>query len=184
MQGNFDQPPIVIYTSALKSLSLMTACGLAAAFCWFDLSLGSSYTTRAASGLVAFGLGVPYYGWLFLSPNTLIVSPEGVALKTRWRNLRWSWNEVSRFRALGVHIATWHIGFDLREPPAGPRTFAQYCVSYAGADDSLGSGWEMSAGRLADLLNLARARWLTRPVAQQSARQNDQAREVFRTSEA
>ena len=159
MQGNLDQPPVVICSSALKSFALMTACGLAAAFCWFDLSLGPASSTHAASGLVAFGLGVPYYAWLFLSPNTLTLSPEGLVLKTRWRSARWPWEAVSRFRAIQVHLATQQVGFDLRQAPEGARSFMQYYVGYAGADDSLGGGWEIGAARLAELITQARARW-------------------------
>jgi hypothetical protein len=158
MQGNLEQPPIIIYSSAQKSLALMVGCGLAAAMCWFDLSLSAS-ATRAASGLVAFGLGMVYCAWLFLSPNVLTLSPAGLILQTRWRNARWSWDQVSHFRALRVHIASSYIGFDLAEQSSEPVSFTQYYVRYAGANDSLGGGWEIGARQLADLLNSARAHW-------------------------
>src|SRR6202034_3880068 len=112
-----------------------------------------------ASGLVAFGLGVVYYAWLFLSPNVLTLSPAGLILQTRWRNARWSWDQVSHFCALRVHIASSYIGFDLSEQSSEPVSFTQYFVRYAGANDSLGGGWEIGARQLADLLNSARAHW-------------------------
>jgi hypothetical protein len=162
MQGTFDQPPVVIKSSALKSFALMAGSALVAAFCWFDLSLNPS-ASHAASGLVAFGLCVPYYAWLFLSPNVLTLSPDGLTLLTRWRSTRWSWDEVTHFRVISVHIASRHVGFDVTGQPSGPvswaQSYMQYYVGYADADDSLGCGWEMSTGQLADLLNAARARW-------------------------
>lgn len=159
MRGNLDRPPIVIYSSALKSFALMVGCALAAAFCWFDHSLDPS-ATHAASGLVAFGLGAPYYAWLYLSPNVLTISSNGLTLQTRWRRAGWSWDQVSHFRALRVHIASRHVGFDLAEQSPGSISFMQYYVRYAGADELLGGGWEIGANQLADLLNAARARWL------------------------
>src|ERR1700678_5300 len=122
MQGSLDQPPIIVNSSAQKSCALMVGCGLAAAYCWFDLSLSAS-ATRAAGGLVAFGLGVLYYAWLFLSPNVLTLSQDGLILQTHWRSARWSWDQVSHFRAIRVHIASWHIGFDLDEQSPGPISF-------------------------------------------------------------
>jgi hypothetical protein len=166
MRGNLDQPPIVICSSALKSFALMVGCGLAAVFCWFDLSLSPS-ATHATSGLAAFGLGVPYYAWLFLRPNVLTLSPDGLALRTRWRSARWSWDQVSHFRALRVHIASRFVGFDFAEQSPGPVSFMQYYVHYAGADDSLGGGWETGPTQLAELLNAARARWLAANNAQE-----------------
>jgi hypothetical protein len=161
MQGSLDQPPIVIRSSTLKSFSLMAGCALIAAFSWLEMSISPS-SSHAASGFVAFGLAVPYYAWLLLSPNVLTLSPEGLELKTRWRKARWSWQEVSRFRVVPVHILSRHIGFDLAEAPAGSGSFMQYYVGYAGADDSLGGGWELDPAGLADLLNQAQTRWAPR----------------------
>jgi hypothetical protein len=158
MQGNLDQPPIVIYTSALKSGALMIGCAAVAAFCWFLLSLNPP-AAHADSGLVAFGLAVPYYGWLFVSPNVLTLSPDGLTLKTRWRKAEWSWDQVSHFRAVRVQIASQHVAFDLEEGSSGPSSYMQWYVRYAGADDSLGGGWELGATELAALLNSARDRW-------------------------
>jgi len=158
MQGSLDQPPIVIQTSALKIGGLTLGCALVAALCWFLLSLIPP-APHALSGLVAFSLAVPYYGWLFLSPNVLAIAPDGVTLKARWRKAHWPWDQVRNFRAVRVHIATKHIAFDLAEGSTGPSSYMQYYVRYAGADDSLGGGWEMDSGELAALLNAARQRW-------------------------
>lgn len=169
MQGTLDQPPVVIKSSALKSFALMAGSASVAAFCWFDLSLDPS-ASHAASGLVAFALCVPYYAWLFLSPNVIALSPDGLTLRTRWRSTRWSWSEVTHFRVISVHIASRHVGFDVVGQSPGPvswvQSYMQFYVGYAGADDSLGAGWEIGAGRLADLLNAARARWAPFPGGQ------------------
>ena len=161
MQGSLEQPPIVIQTSGLKIGGLAVGCALVAAFCWFLLSLDPP-ATHADSGLVAFGLAVPYYGWLFVSPNVLTLSPDGLALKTRWRKASWSWDQVSHFRAVRVQIANQHVGFDVEEGAPAQTSYMQWYVRYAGADDSLGGGWELGAAELAALLNCARERWKTR----------------------
>ena len=86
----------------------------------------------------------------------LTLSPEGLVWRSRLRSTRWSWRDTSRFRPIRVHIAGRRVGFDLADPPDGPKTYTQYYVSYAGADHSLGGGWEIGPERLADLLNAAR----------------------------
>jgi hypothetical protein len=159
MQGSLDQPPIVICTSAVKSGALMIGCAAAAALCWFLLSWQPLATTHADSGLVAFGLAVPYYGWLFVSPNVLTLSPDGLTVKTRWRKAEWSWDQVSNFRAVRVGIYSQQVAFDLEEGAPAPAWFMQYYVRYAGADDSLGGAWELDPAELAGQLNSARERW-------------------------
>lgn len=159
MQGSLDQPPIVIQTSALKTGALMIGCAAVAVLCWFLLSWNPPANSHADSGLVAFGLAVPYYGWLFVSPNVLTLSPDGLTLKTRWRQAQWSWDQVSNFRAVRVQIANQHVAFDIEEGTPAPSSYMQWYVRYAGADDSLGGGWELDPAALADLLNSARERW-------------------------
>jgi hypothetical protein len=159
MQGSFEQPPIIIRTSMSRSLVLMFGCGLATAFCGLALSVGPSVSSRALGGVLAFGLGVPYFAWKTISPDVLTLSRDGIEWRSRWKTTHWSWREASHFRAVRIHIASKAVAFDLTDGTSAPKSYTNYYVSYSGADASIGGGWEIDAPALADLLNDAHARW-------------------------
>lgn len=160
MQGSLDYPPIVIRSSAFRSILIMIGCATVAAFGYLLIAMDPSGSSRAWGALVGFGLGVPYFAWKALIPDTLTLSREGMEWRSRWKTTRWSWRDVSRFRAVRIHIASEAVAFDLADGVTAPKTYTNYYVSYAGADASLGIGWELGATALADLLNTARARWV------------------------
>lgn len=162
MQGSLDQPPIVLRTSVLKAGLLMIGSGIAAFFCGSLITM-TPPPSRALSGLVAFGLAAVYFAWRLVCPNILTLSPEGLAWQSPFRTTRWAWRDVSRFRAIQVHIFSQHVGFDVADGVPGPMSFTQYYVRYAGADNSLGGSWEVSARALAEILNAAQARWADGP---------------------
>jgi len=159
MQGSFDQPPIIIRSSTWKNGLLMIGSGMVALFSGFLMTINPSPPSQAPGGLIAFGLSALYFAWRMISPNILTLSPEGSIWQSPFRTTRWAWQQVSRFRAIRVHIFSQHVGFDVADGALGPMSFTQYHVRYAGADDSLGGRWEVSARALVEILNSARARW-------------------------
>jgi len=92
-----------------------------------------------------FGLGIIYFGWQLIDPNMMIFGRDGFTWKTSFGRRHWSWNEVSNFRPM-----PWgQLGWDVDDKSQG----------------TFGFGWEMSARKLAELLNTARSRWLNETSA-------------------
>lgn len=159
MEGSLETPPVVI-TLSIPQAFLQTAGFAAVALLCFLVVIGDpSPGGHFVSGFVAFTLAALWYAWRMLKPDTLTLSPDGLVWQSRLHTTRWAWRDVERFRAIRVHIFSKRVGFDRISGPMGPKTYTQYYVSYAGADDGLGGGWEIPPEALADLLNAARAKW-------------------------
>ena len=44
-----------------------------------------------------FGLGIAYFGWQLIDPNTVVLAPDGFTWKTSFKSRHWAWNDVSNF---------------------------------------------------------------------------------------
>jgi hypothetical protein len=120
--------------------------------------------TMAWLATIFFGAGIPIFGWRFLRPDVLILTPEGISWRSVVRSAQWTWDDVENFRAYaptGKTISK-HLGFDFTESYHAKRGGSRGIVkAITSVDGSLGTGWELSAADLADLLNKARVRWAT-----------------------
>jgi hypothetical protein len=123
MHGSFDAPPIIIHTSRTANLIGFAICAVMACF-----------------RIYIFGLGIAYFGWQLIDPNTVILAPDGFTWKTSFKSRHWAWNEVSNFRPMQWGQLGWDIDGQ--------------------SHSSFGFGWEMSARKLTELLNTARSHWL------------------------
>ncbi len=153
MQGSLGQPPIIIRLSrATTALMLIIDVGFVA----LGVMMARDPEEIAVVGyLIAglFALGIPIFVWRLVRPDTMTLTPDGITWHNVFRTDRWAWSEVQDFHAY--------------TPPG--RTIAKYVGfvftgSGAPGEDpntgSFGTGWELSAADLADLLNQARVQWL------------------------
>jgi len=123
MQGTLDTPPIIIRTSRTANLIGFIIC---AAMAYFRIYI--------------FWLGLIYFGWQLIDPNTLKLAPDGFSWRTSFGRRHWAWKEVTNFRPM-----PWgQLGWDVEGK----------------SHSSFGFGWEMSARKLTDMLNSARSHWL------------------------
>jgi hypothetical protein len=127
MQGSLDQPPVVIRISRIGSLIGFVLCAVMMHF-----------------RIYLFGIGLLYFGWQLLDPNTITLAPEGLGWRTSFGRRHWAWNQISNIRAL---------------------PWGQFGWDVDGKSQSIfGFGWETGTRKLADLMNAARARWSAQPA--------------------
>jgi hypothetical protein len=124
MQDGLDAPPIVIRTSRTANLIGFSVCAALALF-----------------KIYIVGLGVIYFGWQLIDPNTLILAQDGFTWKTTFGHQHWAWDQVSNFRPMPGGQLGWDVD--------------------GKSHRSFGFGWEKSTHSLAELLNIARSRWLS-----------------------
>src|SRR5580692_6824008 len=149
MEDSLETPPVVIAASV--PLAFLQTCGFAAAalLCFLLLIGDPQAPASAVSGFIVFTLAALWFAWRMLRPDTLTLAPDGLVWQSRLGATRWAWRDIDRFRALRVHLFGRRVGFDRVDGrPAGRQSFTQYYVSYAGADDGLGGGWEIGPERL------------------------------------
>jgi hypothetical protein len=122
MQGNLGEPPVIIRISRVASLIGFALCALMVHF-----------------GVYLFGIGLIYFGWQLLDPNTITIDPDGLGWKTTFRRKHWAWDQVCNIR---------------------PLPWGQFGWDVNGKTHSIfGFGWEMSTRKIVELLNGARSRW-------------------------
>jgi len=115
-------------------------------------------------GAAFFGVGIPIFAARFLRPDTLEVGPSGLVWRNLFRSTSFRWHDVRDFRPYRPtsKIRSPHIGFDFADDykpeERGSRAVVRQLTGVAG---SLGGGWELDAADLANLLNAARARWVS-----------------------
>jgi len=83
MQGNLDEPPVVIRISRIASLIGFVLCAVMVHF-----------------RIYLFGIGLIYFGWQLLDPNMITIAPDGLGWKTTFRRQHWAWNQVCNFRPM------------------------------------------------------------------------------------
>jgi len=160
MQGNIDSPPIILVTARWKYFLLLIMClGLA----WMCFSFAAQAAQkRLYIGAALFGLGAPVMLWRILVPERLEMSPAGLAWFTGRKTMTYGWREFAGFRAFrpsSRSLTKSFVGFDYvpDHPKRGRLTALNHVL--AGVDGSFGGQWEMSADKVAALLNDARLKW-------------------------
>jgi hypothetical protein len=122
MQGSLDEPPVVIRVSRIASLIGFILC---AVMTYFRVYL--------------FGIGLVYFGWQLLDPNTITLAPGGLGWKTTFQRRHWPWSEITNIR---------------------PLPWGQFGWDVNGKSQSVfGFGWEKGTRNIVELMNSARSRW-------------------------
>ncbi len=171
MQGNLDNPPIIVRGSHWTALWMLIA---AVVFVVGGIAmLRQPDPSRQSQELIAyaiiifFGLGIPIFATRLLRPDNLEIAPSGLTWRNLIRTSSWRWRDVTNFRAYRPMRRSrgLHIGFDFAadfEPQQrGTRAATK---TMTGVEGSVGGGWEIDAAELAALLNSARTRWINRPA--------------------
>ncbi len=118
--------------------------------------------------LAVFALNLVVMGWILLDPPVLELSPSGIVYRAIVRTRRWSWSDISDFRAVrygGVDA----VGFDYVAGKKRTSSASQTLGRITGAQGMLASNMEISSDELAGLLNRARVKWCdaaTAPLAE------------------
>jgi len=162
MQGSLDQPPIMIRSSPTHSILILTIDIVFVTIFVFMLRDPASIAVVSYLGIVFFGAGIPIFTWRLIRPDILILSPDGITWRSTFRTINWSWDDVGSFRTWkpGSEMNMKHVGFDFTDNylARSGRLFPPI-RDITGVDGSLGTGWELKAAGLAELLNQARTRW-------------------------
>jgi hypothetical protein len=166
MRGNLDNPPVVVRTSRWKALwgLLGSIFFVGAAIAILRDPAKQSHFWIAYAGAAFFGLGIPIFIALLLRPHTLEIGPSGLVWRNLFRTESFRWRDVRDFRPYrpSAKVITPAIGFDFADDyKPQQRRFRWVVRQCTGVAGSLGSGWELNAAELANLLNAARARWAT-----------------------
>jgi len=160
MRGSLEQPPIVIRASRWKATLVAVVC-TGFVLLGVMMLLGRPNEPWQALFVVAvFGLGLIIAAASFIWPARLEVSKAGIDLRVLFRRRRWSWAEIGNFRTIAID-RTRMVAFDLRPEAGRASVMGRLSRSMAVVDGGLPTGWPMPAEALADLLNEARARWLS-----------------------
>lgn len=158
MQGSLDTPPVIVRTSRRISFVGFLVCGVVLYFNLTSLIREDwPHQVQPYIWLYVSGLGLFYFVWQLIDPMTLRLAPDGLTWKNTFGSRHWSWEEISNFRkSFGLLV-----GCDLssRNPITGWLRPINKGVS--GSHGVLGFGWELGSAKLIELLNTARARWLS-----------------------
>ena len=151
MQGDLQDPPIVIRTVRWKAVLHLVAVLVLAALCapvartdWW----ANGYVWCLA---VVFGAVALASLWELIWPGRLLIDRNGFERRDLWRTYRWSWSEARHFAPARNRFYRF-VGFSQIQAPAGSRH---------GPADGLNQDWELEPAALADLLNRARTLWFS-----------------------
>jgi hypothetical protein len=161
VQGSLDQPPIVIWASKGFTLLMLLIAIVFVAIGIMVLRDPKEDHTWAYVGIILFGAGIPIFVLRLVRPDELILGPEGITWRGIFRTARFQWSDVQNFRPYSPapKTASKHVGFDFTDSMRGGQ-LRHAAKALVGVEGSLGGGWELSAAKLAELLNQARARWV------------------------
>lgn len=156
MQGSLDSPPIIIHTSRIMNSIGLIVCGALLG------KLITSFATTITSlsfgdylWLIVLAAGTLYFGFQFIRPAALELSPEGVTWKAPLATKHWTWDSIGNFRVQGVGA----IGCDLDAPDSNFRWLRPLNKKMSGNEGALGFGWEGGAEKVVALLTEAKNRW-------------------------
>ena len=164
MEGDLEQPPVVIRSSQRTSLLMLIA---SVGFVTVGVFMLRDATQNPIVGyliIIFFAAGIPLFAWRLVRPDVLTVLSDGIIWRSAFRTTQIRWDDVQGFRAYSPTGKTLskHVGFDFTDSyHVQSKGLRQTIKAFAGVDGSLGGGWELSAADLADLLNAARVRWAT-----------------------
>jgi hypothetical protein len=160
MQGSLDNPPVIIAMSRWKvGLLLIGSLLLAAGGAWMI-----AREPGKASGyfcLLFFGLCVLVFIWRFLSPPRLEISRDGLAWFNGRKTLTYAWNDFAGFRTYkpSSRNLSKYVGYQYREDHPKRGKMAAVARAIAGVDGGFSGQWELSADKVAALLNAAKDKW-------------------------
>jgi hypothetical protein len=164
MQGSLDAPPIVIRSSRGNSALMLLIAIVFVVTGAFMLRDPTQSATISTLIMIFFGAGIPFFAWRFIRPDILTLTQDGIFWRSVVRSAQWTWDDVENFRAYaptGKTISK-HLGIDFTASYHAKRGGSRGIVkAITSVEGSLGTGWELSAADLADLLTEARARWAT-----------------------
>ena len=160
MLGSIDSPPIVIVTARWKYVLLLAMCVALAGLCFSVAWHGTQ--ARLYLGAVFFGMAAPLMLWRILLPERLEISPNGLTWFTGRKTMTYGWREFAVFRAFrpsSRSLTKSFVGYDYvpDHPKRGKLTALNHVL--VGLDGSFGGQWEISADKVASLLNEARLKW-------------------------
>lgn len=164
MQGSLDMPPIVIRSSrTMAALMFLISAGFVATGA-FMLRISTQDRWIAWLVMGFFGLGLPLFAWRFIRPDMLTLAPGGITWRSIFRTGHWNWDDVRGFRPYKPSPKTIskHVGFDFTAGYGVQAQSRHLAKALTGVEGSLGSGWELDAAELCDLLDKARARWMAK----------------------
>jgi hypothetical protein len=161
MQGNLDQPPLIITKSRRKIIGmLLLSVAITATGVWMWLDPRRHLSWVEGAGFLMFSLGCPLFGWQLFRPERLVICPIGLTWFGPWKAWSYRWDQLSEFSTYTVSPASGAklIGFSLTGD--GPRSvLAKLNTSITGMSGALPGLWEIPPEEVATLLNQARARW-------------------------
>jgi hypothetical protein len=160
VQGSLDDPPIVITMSRWKTVLLFLLCmGFVVMGVWLVVKDPQKAIGYLCAGF--FGLGIPVFIWRMLSPPRLELSRDGISWFTGAKTLKYPWSDFAAFRTYkpsGRGVSK-YVGYLYAADHPGLGKMAAFTNAFAGVDGGFGGQWEMSADKVAALLNAAKGRW-------------------------
>jgi len=147
MQGSLDNPPLVVSTARWKALLLLVISVVFVVTGVLELSAAAQDWWTYLQ-LAVFGPACAVFVWQLFSPASLTIAPGGVTYRGLWHARHFEWWQVADFRPVAFGMLSKHVLFDLRKARDGEAR-----------PGGFGTGWELPAARLCDLLNQARERW-------------------------
>jgi hypothetical protein len=161
MQGSHDAPSIIIRSSRAK---IGTDVADRGGVCCDRRIPAPRPQAKRCLITTFFGAAIPIFAWRLIRPDILTLAPDGASWRSTFGTACWQWADLQDFRPYKPTSKTMskHIGFDFtdsyRARYGGPCGLGK---AMTGVEGSLGTGWELSAAELAELVNQARARWAT-----------------------
>lgn len=161
MRGELNNPPIRIIKPRVRLhvlFGVSVVLGGAALIGVFDPANRDRSLWGAS---VLFIACAAFYGARLVRPSGLEIGPGGLTMTEGGRAATIVWADVANFRVIGRGPRA-EVAFDLAKiAPINPSLEALEEELEEGG--TLGGGYEISASRLAALLNQARAKWLSEP---------------------
>jgi len=165
MQGSLDEPPIVIAMSRWKmGLLLLASILFVVGGVWLIGREPHSMTGYFCT--LFFGLCALVFIWRFLSPPRLEISPAGLVWFNGRKTLTFSWNDFAAFRTYkpSSRNLSKYVGYEYVEGHPRRGKMAAVARAIAGVDGGFNGQWELSADKVAALLNAAKDRWAGPPL--------------------
>lgn len=165
MAGSFDNPPVIVRQSRLKTAGMMAVCGVfSLGGVWIALHPTPDHSTVwawVAAGF--FGLGFPLGLTGLLKPKTLTLGPTGMDLTlVTFRGVRTqhiAWADIDHFELIEVGRGATMVGFVYARDYVPKGKVGAALLNITHGQGGLAGSWGPSKQALVDLLNEALRRW-------------------------